>query len=59
LTREPFLIEELRTKLQLSSTKNVEAHLVERRREGKKEEERNTSTFLQHGCHVEPELDQR
>ena len=32
LTQEPFLIEELRIKLQLPSTKNVEAHLVERRR---------------------------
>jgi hypothetical protein len=32
LTREPFLIEELRTKLQLPSTKNAEAHLAERRK---------------------------
>jgi hypothetical protein len=32
LTREPFLIEELRTKLHLPSTKNAEAHLVERRK---------------------------
>jgi hypothetical protein len=32
LTREPFLIEELRTKLQLPSTKNAEAHLTERRK---------------------------
>jgi hypothetical protein len=32
LTREPFLIEELRTKLQLPSTKNAEAHLAERKK---------------------------
>jgi hypothetical protein len=32
LTREPILIEELRTKLQLPSTKNAEAHLEERRK---------------------------
>jgi hypothetical protein len=32
ISREPFLIEELRTKLQLPSTKNAEAHLAERRK---------------------------
>jgi hypothetical protein len=33
LTREPFLIEELRTKLQLPSTKNAEGYLAARRKE--------------------------
>jgi hypothetical protein len=36
LTREPYLIEELRTKLQLPSTMNAEAHVVERNKKREK-----------------------